>query len=179
MDVDDAHTHHRPPCVSRERLSEISAGLLCLTRERRCVGVFAWCHWERPLFFMLLRRLPALSVHIHPFNDRSRYTAGFWRVSEDDASALVQMRVQLRRKMDRDTVDENSPLRLWVAVLTHLLFSSRSRELLRDAYVDGGRQQALRMANSPRGSVASKLASNRRAPQSVTIRGWASALSSY
>lgn len=49
-----------------------------------------------------------------PLSTYTRLTTarGTQRDFEDDAAALVQMRVQLRRKMDRNTVDENSPLRL-------------------------------------------------------------------
>lgn len=84
LDVDDAHTHHRPP-LTTQSLAIASerdlAGLLCLTIDAAwgfsldVIGKDARAAFT-PLFLMLLQRLPLVSLQIHSSNELSRYTGG-------------------------------------------------------------------------------------------------------
>lgn len=120
MDVDDAHTHTTDPPLTTQSLARATerdlAGLLCMTRararERETLrGGFRLMsprlHHRFSCFCGVFQS--SLSTNTRLTNVRGNL---HWRGFEGDAAALVQMRVQLRRKMDRPTVDENGPLRL-------------------------------------------------------------------
>lgn len=125
-----AHTQIRPPLSTRS-LARAADGawsrrpVVCLTIDAAwgfsldVIGKDARGAFTLQLL-MLLRRLAGVSFQTHAVNDLSPYRRTFWRVFGDEGdaavlcsrSASVQMRVQLSRKMDHNTVDENGPARL-------------------------------------------------------------------